>query len=315
MDRDQRPKPDSPTVITGYSRGPRLDSPVGRYEGTIKGKTIVDFTCVTPDGAIRYENGMCNILGKPSEPCAIVSFYKPREEQRTLWRCRTRAGVIVKDNEGRVLVNDEDPLDLTDTEFSFLSSLMRRNGGIATPEELMSERHAYMEEKKKSSKKVTFTYLPERDDMTAKMSIARLRRKLGQVGRKGFIETVYGEGYRIDILDIPSKVSIRLGAGILEVDRLTGEFYSSYLRDGKQEGFLIRTQGLPLLELIDQREHVVSYSKLINSYKRQVSGNRSEKETLRKNIERLEIKLGLKKGKYIKVVDGEGYKLVTQDVE
>lgn len=90
-------------------------------------------------------------------------------------------GVILDLNKGTVVCG-EHSADLTRNEFKILSLLMQHKGTIVSREKIM--RSLWEDE--------SFV-----DDNTLAVNMTRLRKKLYDLGRDGFITTIRGEGYVI----------------------------------------------------------------------------------------------------------------------
>jgi DNA-binding response OmpR family regulator len=83
------------------------------------------------------------------------------------------------DFEGHVVVADGTEVTLTRMEFSLLATLIRSRGRVLTRDQLLERVWGYQD------------YAGSR---TVDVHVRRLRRKLGQAGRR--IQTVFGVGYR-----------------------------------------------------------------------------------------------------------------------
>lgn len=90
-------------------------------------------------------------------------------------------GVILNLNEGTVQCG-ELSADLTRNEFKILSLLMQQKGAIVSREKIM--RSLWEDE--------SFV-----DDNTLAVNMTRIRKKLNDLGKDGFITTIKGEGYVI----------------------------------------------------------------------------------------------------------------------
>ena len=90
-------------------------------------------------------------------------------------------GVILNLNEGTIVCG-EHTADLTKNEFKILSLLMQQKGTIVSREKIM--RSLWEDE--------SFV-----DDNTLAVNMTRIRKKLNELGKDGFITTVKGEGYII----------------------------------------------------------------------------------------------------------------------
>lgn len=90
-------------------------------------------------------------------------------------------GVILNLNEGTVQCGERSA-DLTRNEFKILSLLMQQKGTIVSREKIM--RSLWEDE--------SFV-----DDNTLAVNMTRIRKKLNDLGKDGFITTIKGEGYVI----------------------------------------------------------------------------------------------------------------------
>lgn len=90
-------------------------------------------------------------------------------------------GVILNLNEGTIVCGEQ-TADLTKNEFKILSLLMQQKGTIVSREKIM--RSLWEDE--------SFV-----DDNTLAVNMTRIRKKLNELGKDGFITTVKGEGYII----------------------------------------------------------------------------------------------------------------------
>jgi DNA-binding response OmpR family regulator len=90
-------------------------------------------------------------------------------------------GVILNLNEGTIVCGEQ-TADLTKNEFKSLSLLMQQKGTIVSREKIM--RSLWEDE--------SFV-----DDNTLAVNMTRIRKKLNELGKDGFITTVKGEGYII----------------------------------------------------------------------------------------------------------------------
>jgi len=90
-------------------------------------------------------------------------------------------GVILNLNEGKIVCGEQSA-DLTKNELKILSLLMQRKGNIVSREKIM--RSLWEDE--------SFV-----DDNTLAVNMTRIRKKLNDLGKEGFITTVKGEGYII----------------------------------------------------------------------------------------------------------------------
>lgn len=90
-------------------------------------------------------------------------------------------GVILNLNEGTVQCGERSA-DLTRNEFKILSLLMQQKGAIVSREKIM--RSLWEDE--------SFV-----DDNTLAVNMTRIRKKLNDLGKDGFITTIKGEGYVI----------------------------------------------------------------------------------------------------------------------
>lgn len=90
-------------------------------------------------------------------------------------------GVILNLSEGKVLYQDK-AADLTKNEFKIFSLLMQHKGSIVSREKIMRslwENESFI------------------DDNTLAVNMTRIRKKLSDIGKDGFITTIKGEGYII----------------------------------------------------------------------------------------------------------------------
>ena len=90
-------------------------------------------------------------------------------------------GVILNLNEGTIVCGEQ-AAELTKNEFRILSLLMQHKGTIVSREKIM--RSLWEDE--------SFV-----DDNTLAVNMTRLRKKLNDLGKDGFITTIKGEGYII----------------------------------------------------------------------------------------------------------------------
>lgn len=91
-------------------------------------------------------------------------------------------GAILNLDNNKLIYKDID-LDLTKNEYRIMKSLMERKGKVVSREKLM-------EDLWKSDEYV--------DENTLTVNINRLRKKLNDIGLKGFITTKFGVGYIIE---------------------------------------------------------------------------------------------------------------------
>lgn len=90
-------------------------------------------------------------------------------------------GVVLNLSEGKVLYQDK-AADLTKNEFKIFSLLMQHKGSIVSREKIMRslwENESFI------------------DDNTLAVNMTRIRKKLSDIGKDGFITTIKGEGYII----------------------------------------------------------------------------------------------------------------------
>lgn len=132
-----------------------------------------------------FETGADDYVCKPFSPRELVLRVQgllKRRSERPENRSAYTAGPIRLDEElHEVRVNDQ-PVELTATEFRLLSLLMGRRGRVQTREQLLVN---------------VWNYDEDMETRTVDTHVRRLREKLGPAA--DLIETVRGVGYRIAV--------------------------------------------------------------------------------------------------------------------
>jgi DNA-binding response OmpR family regulator len=138
------------------------------------------------DKLLGLELGADDYIPKPFSPRELVA--RVRALLRRMARIQAlssyllRRGPLILDKERRLLLMNEQVINLTPTEFSLLATMMAVPGRPFTRLELLeaTSRDPY-----------------EGDERTIDVHIKNLRRKLGDKGRAArFIQTVLNHGYR-----------------------------------------------------------------------------------------------------------------------
>ena len=135
---------------------------------------------------LGLELGADDYIPKPFSPRELVArvraLLRRMERIEALSASLLRRGPLILDKERRMLFMNQQPINLTPTEFDLLATMMAVPGRPFTRLELLeaTSRDPY-----------------EGDERTIDVHIKNLRRKLGDKGRAPrFIETVLNHGYR-----------------------------------------------------------------------------------------------------------------------
>jgi two-component system, OmpR family, alkaline phosphatase synthesis response regulator PhoP len=137
------------------------------------------------DKILGLELGADDYVTKPFNPREVVARVRAmlRRNRRAFTDASLTVGPIKLDPDRRAVTVDEQPVELTPTEFSLLQTLMRAPGYVFTREELVEQ---------------ALGYVYDGMDRTLDSHIKNLRRKIEDDPRTPrYIQTVYGVGYRL----------------------------------------------------------------------------------------------------------------------
>jgi two-component system alkaline phosphatase synthesis response regulator PhoP len=137
------------------------------------------------DKILGLELGADDYVTKPFNPREVVARVRAmlRRNRRAVADTSLTVGPIKLDPDRRAVSVDEQPVELTPTEFSLLQTLMRAPGYVFTREELVEQ---------------ALGYAYDGMDRTLDSHIKNLRRKMEDDPRAPrYIQTVYGVGYRL----------------------------------------------------------------------------------------------------------------------
>ncbi|MCY4650418.1 MAG: response regulator transcription factor [bacterium] len=130
---------------------------------------------------IGLDSGADDYIIKPFDPEEVVARAKAvlRRVNDRVQQVLTRGGITLDETTRSVTVNGE-PAPLTSAQFALLSTFMRHPNQVLTRYQLIT---------------VTFGYDFDGFERAIDSQVARLRKKLGEVGGQ-VIQTVYGAGYK-----------------------------------------------------------------------------------------------------------------------
>lgn len=138
-----------------------------------------------PDKVVGLELGADDYVTKPFSPRELVARVRAvlrRSRQAHAPTPILEAGTLSLDRDSHRVQLDGRQIDLTPTEFELLATLMTTPGRVFSRMELLerAQGHAY-----------------EGYERTIDVHVKNLRAKLRAGGADGYIETVYGVGYRL----------------------------------------------------------------------------------------------------------------------
>ncbi len=135
------------------------------------------------DRVVGLELGADDYLAKPFEPRELVARIQSilRRTQQTIINARRRFGQLVIDFQKRVASLENEPLELTTTEFEILSLLLETPGAVLTRDQIMDALRGFE---------------CEAFNRSIDIAMSRLRQKLKDNPKSPeFIKTVWGTGY------------------------------------------------------------------------------------------------------------------------
>lgn len=135
------------------------------------------------DKVVGLELGADDYLAKPFEPRELVARIQSilRRTQQTVINAKRRFGPLVIDFQKRIASLENEPVDLTTTEFQVLSLLVENPGAVLTRDQIMDALRGIECEAFNRSIDIT---------------MSRLRQKLKDNPKSpDFIKTVWGAGY------------------------------------------------------------------------------------------------------------------------
>ncbi|HEY3314366.1 MAG TPA: response regulator transcription factor, partial [Bacillota bacterium] len=156
------------------------------------------------DQVLAMENGGDDYVTKPFSLEVLIA--KIRSLLRRVYgeyagavpsRLRTVGPLLLDEDRGQIACGER-RTDLSHTEFRLLDLLARQAGRVVGREELLA---ALWDD-------VSFV-----DDNTLNVNVARVRRKLEEVGFPGGIATKRGQGYRLEVGDGPDRPGGPTGPG------------------------------------------------------------------------------------------------------
>jgi len=138
----------------------------------------------TADKIRGFELGADDYLTKPFWPEELTARVRARLRRPALTAGShiVDAGQVHIDMDGRTVLVDADPIDLTRAEFNILAALARRHGAAVS-------RTALVE--------TALDQESEADHRTLDVHVSRIRRKLG--AHSAVVATVWGVGYRLKV--------------------------------------------------------------------------------------------------------------------